>query len=134
MRALAFALKAGRTMSRNGYLPLIVAGIVFSTPAIAACKLGDIKILQADWHRQMGSYVRVVGEIVNMCSEPVGVQLQLIFRDDKRKVVNVEEFWPASTRNIAPNASYPISYLVFMESMTGRPKTMEARVIEVRRW
>jgi hypothetical protein len=111
--------------------PAIAVGVLLSTPAVAVCRLDDIKIRQADWHPDMQPYVKVVGEILNTCSEPTGVQLQFTFRDGDGKVIEVQEMWPASTRNIAPNASYPFSFPL---AITGRPNTMEAKVIEVKRW
>ncbi len=112
-------------------LPATAVGVLLSTQAVAACRLDDIKIRQADWHPDTQRWVKVVGEIINTCSEPTGVQLQFTFRDADGKVIEVKELWPASTRNIEPNDSYPFSFPVAIDA---RPSTMEAKVIEVRRW
>jgi hypothetical protein len=91
----------------------------------------DYRLGRCDGHHEMADFglrkkvetraviaCQVVGEILNTCSEPTGVQLQFTFRDDDGKVIEVKEMWPASTRNIAPNTSYPFSFPV---AITGRP-------------
>ncbi len=44
----------------------------------------------------------------NKCTESVGVQFQIIGYDDAGAPVAVDEFWPASIRNIPPG-SYSFS-------------------------
>jgi hypothetical protein len=75
--------------------------------------------------------VRIVGEIINNCPEPAGVQLQAVFRDKDGKVVATEEFWPASTRNIAGRADYPFSMLT---KVGAQAVTLNVLILEARRW
>jgi hypothetical protein len=62
--------------------PAIVVGVLLSTPAVAVCRLDDIKVRQADWHRDTQNDVKVVGEILNTCSEPTGVKVEKIEGSD----------------------------------------------------
>jgi hypothetical protein len=104
----------------------LIALAVGNASSYAACQKSQITIKQADW---VGS--KIVGEITNNCSEPVGVQLQVVFRDAAGKVIATEEFWPASTRNIDASASYAFSRHV----NAPQPNvTMTISVIDTRQW
>ena len=106
----------------------IIAGLI--SPSLAACQTDDIEIRQADWHRVRNS-INIVGEFFNRCTEPTGVQLAFTFRDSAGKVVGVKEGWPASTRNIEPNTTYPFEWTVDAYLSAS---SMTARVLEVHRW
>lgn len=79
-------------------------------------------------------YVHFTGEIRNDCSVPLGVQVQAVFRDASGNIVTTEEFWPASTRNIAPGSTYPFSEMALPGSAAARIKTMDLLIIGVEEW
>ena len=60
-----------------------IGAIVMASPLTAACSTSDIHIKNWKWHVEH-HYALTVGELTNGCSEPTGVQLQLIFRDGAR--------------------------------------------------
>lgn len=97
-----------------------------------ACSVANIQIKQSDWRRAAaGEYSKIIGEFTNSCSEAIGVQLQFTFRDADGKVVDVHELWPASTRNIEPDSTYPFAFTV---RVIAPATTMTTKVIEVHRW
>lgn len=117
--------------SNNGSAPTVEPKKVdFGTQRIG-CGLSDFSLKQANWHRESFEFVRIVGELVSNCSEPSGVQLQVVFRDRDGKVVTTDEFWPASTRNIAAHASYPFSMIT---AVGAQAVTLNVRILEARRW
>jgi Superinfection immunity protein len=97
--------------SNNGSAPTVEPKKVDFGTQRMGCALSDFSLEQTNWHRESAEFVRIVGELVSNCSEPAGVQLQVVFRDKDGKVVTTEEFWPASTRNIVPHSDYPFSML-----------------------
>jgi hypothetical protein len=113
---------------------LFALAIAFSATVVssswAACRTDDIEIRQSDWHR-IRDTIKIVGEFLNRCAEPAGVQLAFTFRDSAGKVVGVRELWPASIRNVEPNTTYP-----FELSVDGyvTASSMTVRVLEVRQW
>lgn len=113
-------------------LPFTFAiAIVMASPCWAAtCQTSDIDIRQADWHR-IRSSIKIVGEFLNRCAEPTGVELAFTFRNSEGKVVGVEELWPASTRNVEPNTTYPFELTI---EVYPSASSMAARVLDVRRW
>ena len=124
------------------WLPWFIVGIVVASRAAcaAACSLQDIEVRQANWHREMESYIRIVGELYNGCSDAVGVELQAVFRDKAGQVVTVMEFWPASTRNIAAKETYAFSFLqsneqpAALQSNEQPAAGMSIKIIDVKRW
>lgn len=96
-----------------------------------ACAPSDFSVKQASWHRENSEFVRIVGELTSNCSEPAGVQLQAAFRDKDGKVVTTDEFWPASTRNIAAHTEYPFSMLTRVGAQAA---TLNVLILEARRW
>ena len=112
-------------MYAHGWIIAALAGLALPLGDATACEITDIQVKSAQW-RAEGSYVHVVGELVNGCPEPVGIQIQITFRDAAGTVVNTD----ASTRNIPPG-SYPFKTLA--DAVPGM-KTMEVRVIDVKRW
>ena len=76
---------------------------------------------------------KLTGEIINNCSIPVGVQIQIVGRDKDGMVVSVIEAWPASINNIAPGSSYPFDLGPLMEYDKAIVK-FEVKVIEVKQW
>ncbi len=105
--------------------------LAFSGEA-TACAPSDFALKQADWRRAKSpEYVRIVGELVSNCAEPAGVQLQAVFRDKAGKVVITNEFWPASTRNIAAHAAYQFSTLLMLGPEAA---TMSVNILEAKTW
>lgn len=110
-----------------GYVPgrNIIGYVIVPT-----CSKYEIEIRQIDW-RTSDIGVKVVGELFNGCSEDIGVELQLVFRDQNGHVVFAEYPWPASMDNIAARSAYPF----MMEFPIDQPfATMEAHVNKVSRW
>jgi hypothetical protein len=95
------------------------------------CGPSDFSIKQANWHRESSEFVRIVGELISNCSERAGVQLQAVFRDKDGTVVTTDEFWPASTRNIAAHANYSFSMLT---RVGAQAVTLNILILEARRW
>lgn len=77
--------------------------------------------------------VKFTGEIVNGCAKPMGVQIQVVARDEAGRVIDVMEAWPASIRNIPAGGSYPFSIRGLM-NYDDRMKRFAIRVIEIRQW
>jgi hypothetical protein len=107
-----------------------------SISSALGCSPSDIAVKQADWHKttdagQGRTFVEIVGEITNNCAEPAAAEVQATFRDRSDKVVAVDEFWPASTRNIAAHASYPFSRTNIIDASA---YTMSVSVIDTRKW
>jgi hypothetical protein len=115
------------------WLHRFVVGIVVASrvASAAACSLQDIEIRQANWRREFESYIRIVGELYNGCSDAVGVELQAVFRDKAGQVVVVEEFWPANTRNIAAKDIYAFSHVARNDQPI---EAMSIKIIDVKRW
>jgi hypothetical protein len=78
--------------------------LVGALPAFAVCASTDIHTKRWNWHVEHG-YAITVGEIENLCADPIGVQMQIIFRDKAGNAVDSEEFWPNGTQNIPAGAS-----------------------------
>lgn len=92
----------------------------------------EIQILEWHWEIRQSGDISVNGELKNLSKKPLGVELQVILRDNSGRVIIAEDFWPASTKNIPPGNTWPISkYLV------GRYKGVDAvelRIIDIRTW
>jgi hypothetical protein len=99
-------------------------------PAAAACKTDDIHITSWTWERDRG-WTNVSGELVNRCTEPTGIQLQLTFRDEAGRVVTVEDSWLASQRDIPAGATHAFQ-LRLRANATTRSATI--RISDTRRW
>src|SRR5579859_5299604 len=78
-------------LSRLAVILALGAGLAAS-PALAGCKISDIKIKNWEW-RVEDDLVVVVGEAVNGCAEPTSVQFQMVMRDAAGKVVDDDDFW-----------------------------------------
>ncbi len=104
--------------------------IVMASPVTAACSTSDIHIKNWKWHVEH-HYAITVGELTNGCSEPTGVQLQLVFRDGSGDAVDSDEFWPASTNNIAPGASFVFKWV---NEWNPTAKSATVAPISVRQW
>ena len=128
---LAVADSLAERGSKTGSGPLPEPKKVDFGTQRTGCVPSDFSLKQANWHRESSEFVRVVGELVSNCSEPAGIQLQVVFRDKDGKVVTTEEFWPASTRNIPAHADYPFSVLTRVGAQAA---TLNVRILESRLW
>ena len=89
------------------------------------------EIIDFSWRRDKFGMVLCAGEVKNISSIPQGVKLQAIARDGNGRVVEVQEFWPASINNITPGQSYPFTYHISEQTDI---KAVELRVIDASQW
>lgn len=87
-----------------------------------------------EWHMDPPNsigYAYVRGEVRNNNRVAAGVKLQVIARDSAGRVIDSEEFWPASILNIPPGTSEPIGY-----PATDKPDAVkfELRIIDAHVW
>lgn len=106
-----------RTVNDKLYVQVRPTTLFGQSPSneIVACSPSDIKIKQADLI--VGPYgYRVVGELVNDCTEAIGVELHITLRDSVTgKVVTSTTDWPAKTNNIPPHSAYAFESYIFAE-------------------
>ena len=95
------------------------------------CTSSDVALKQVSWRRENLEFARVAGELINNCAESTGVQLQAVFRDKDGKVVMTNEFWPASTRNIARHETYSFSTLA---RVGAEAATLNVQILGAHRW
>ena len=79
--------------------------------------------------REYGN-MQIIGELKNNHIISVGVQLQATAYDKQGKIIDVQEFWPASIRNIPAGDVYPYKYYFNVKEVY----RATIRVIEVRVW
>lgn len=72
-----------------------------------------------------------MGEVRNVGSVAVGVELQITVRDTSGRLVDVATFWPASIDNIAPGMSYGFRRSVTSERTATR---VEIQIVGARVW
>ena len=86
-----------------------------------------------DWRLIPASDVenaKVAGEVRNIGTRPMGVQLQAVVRDQEGRVVDTDDFWPASIEDIAPGKTFAFSYHV-----DARPQDkVELRIVSEKPW
>lgn len=99
--------------------------------ATAACSTSDIEVCGTHW-RVAGRRLYTLGEPLNHCAEPVGVQLKVTTRDAEGKIIDTDDEWPASTRNIPPDRPYP--FKTRNTSDVSGVTSVSVDVIEVRQW
>lgn len=99
-----------------------------------SCKLSEVEVKVARWYDEQGlnMYFTVVGELVNNCNAPTGVQVRFVGRDAKGNLVSVSEPWPASVRNIPPHSRSPFQTTAFRYDRA--IKTLSAEAIQVKQW
>lgn len=115
----------------------------FLTPAAVnaggSCNLSDIEIktfksrIVDECRVTPCPQVRIVGEIINKCSEPVGVQLKVTARDVNGGLLDAQDFWPASTSNIAPRRPYAFNANGIMDYIPGM-KNFTIEIVNVHQW
>lgn len=115
-----------------------LALMVFASCSNAACSLSDIKVTSiktkfvSKCSDEDCTVLQGAAMLQNSCAEPVGVQLQIIGFDQDGAAVSVEEFWPASVRNI-PQGSYSFSldqHLKYDPSIV----KIELKAVNVEHW
>ena len=115
-------------------LTLVVALLSGSASAAEPCKLSDVDVKVSRWYdkQNMKMYFKAVGELINNCNEPTGIQIRFVGRDSKGGLIAVNEQWPASIRNVPPHSRSPFSTTAFPYDRS--IKTLTAEVIEVKQW
>jgi hypothetical protein len=109
---------------------VIVAMIAANRASADVCDPQDIVVHQSRTDTVEGAFV-VFGEITNLCAQPIGAQLEVVFRNAKGYAVDVDRFWPAGAHNIEPGDTFsfkrrtPADYRAASASM---------RVIDVEHW
>jgi hypothetical protein len=115
---------------------LSIAFFVIASAVNAAepCKLSDVDVKVSRWFdkENMKMYFGVVGELINNCNEPTGIQVRFVGRDSKGELVAVNEQWPASIRNVPAHSRSPFQTNAFPYDRT--IKTLTAEVIEAKQW
>lgn len=110
---------------------VMTVGIFATSGAWAVeCKTSDIHV---DSLKTANGQIatRLIGRIINRCSEPTGVQVKFIFYGKSGDLVKVVDAWPASTSNVAPQSDFPFEFAIEKVDAFTR---VEARVIRVERW
>ncbi len=110
-------------------LAVAAALSVVAVPARAACSARDIELKRWTMDRDAGWFT-ISGELVNRCSEPTGVQLQVILRDATGQIVSSEDLWADAQRNYAPGAhTFTIRTRGYATA-----KSADVRVLSTQRW
>lgn len=107
-----------------------VGGLFRSGQQDSKPSISDIQILEWHLEREYGR-TRVIGELKNNSSVATGVQIQAIARDKQGRIIDSEEWWPASISNIPSGAIWPINKTI---SDKENIETVEVSVIDVNVW
>lgn len=91
----------------------------------------DFKILSLKgvWREYRG--LVAIGEIKNEGSVAVGVEIEVIARDEDGVLVDSAQFWPNSISNILPGETCGIDYTITEDRSA---KSIEAKVVRVNIW
>jgi hypothetical protein len=114
----------------------VVNGSDYRAPKIAAATPAPAPKCDAELQQVravptgIGNYVRIVGQIVHNCTQALGVQLEIVFRDHNGQIIDVRRPWPASISNIEPNTAFAFS----MNHEFGPGWQYTVKIIEKRRW
>ncbi len=71
------------------------------------------------------------GEIKNIGNKALGVQIEVIARDNQDNLIDSQQFWPNSVNNINPGQSVGINYPITEDK---RAKKVEAKIITTKSW
>ena len=96
------------------------------------CDKSDADVKLIKFYDEARRYFAVMGELVNNCTEPIGIHVRFIGYDKNGLVADIRETWPASVRNIPPKSREPFNMQLFR--FDPAIKKIDAEVIEVRRW
>jgi len=105
---------------------LVLAIAMMVSGAAWGCSPSDIKLTQYNWKKE-GSYMRIVGELVNNCTTSSKILLQAVFRQKTGDIVFVHEFYPASDRLIPPIEPYAFGDFFIVRDIN--PQLMDIRAI-----
>lgn len=127
--------KAGKAM--GCVVPVFIAVVLLSTAvgvaiAHAECSIDDFELSRPKITEPDKGYLRVTGILINHCAEPAGVQLRLVQKSATGDILNVDNFWPASTKNLAPNEEFP--FAVLLEGMGGPESARFLSVVDSTHW
>lgn len=84
---------------------VLILALAIASPAAAECMPSDLEF-RLPITNVRGEFTYVVGEVVNKCAEPAGVELKLELRDAAGKIVGVDDFFLNSARNLEPGKVY----------------------------
>ena len=92
--------------------------------------ISNFKIVsfQGEWRHDT---LWAIGEIKNIGTIAAGVQLEVIARDDKGRLIDTQHFWPNSVNNIFPGSSCGIKYPITEDT---RAKKIEIKIISAWVW
>lgn len=125
------ALPGGYTISdstlQGAFPPSSAQTASFEPPLIST---SDFEILSTSSRWEYGRLI-VVGEVQNLGRVPAGVKLEAIARDENGTLLDSEEFWPASIRNIEPGETTGIEISLTKNTNVAK---YEVRVIDVTQW
>ncbi|MBG1232997.1 hypothetical protein [Aestuariivirga litoralis] len=77
--------------------------------------------------------LKIVGQVINQCTEPFGVQMRVTAYDKAGGIVDTSEAWPFSVRNIPPSRSTPFNLdTIFPYQKSMAKFSMEA--VQVEQW
>lgn len=111
--------------SRLAAVLALAAGLA-GAPALADCKLSDIKIKSWDW-RVDEALLHVVGEVTNSCAAPIVAEFQAVTHDAAGKVVATDEFFSVG-RSIPSGDSSAFEHLA---PWNAKGKTVDLKVIDL---
>lgn len=116
-------------------ISILLLGFLFLafsvTPIIAGenCSKSDIEII--NWYTERSSIgtIWIYGELRNNCKQPININLQVLVRDEKDKLIDSKDFWVAGSNNIPPGETWPIKAII-----TRKPdaKKFSIRIIRIR--
>jgi hypothetical protein len=78
-----------------------------------------------------GDTLRVIGEVKNAGTVAAGPQIEVIARDANGVLVDSQQFWPMSIKNLPPGLSCGMNYAITTDR---RAKSLEANVVAVEVW
>ena len=99
-------------LNKQFFLIVLLTSILIFPSLISAkpkVPISNFKIVsfQGEWRHNT---LWVIGEIKNIGTIAAGVQLEVIVRDDKGRLITSQQFWPNSINNIFPGNSCGIKY------------------------
>lgn len=115
-----------------GYLVTVVALLPLVASATSVCQLKDVSVSGVST-RHLRDYVYFDGTIINNCASAIGVQIKITVYGKDKRVLKVDDFWPASTNDIPPKSSFPFEWQVEDAQIPGMV-SFDARVVSLESW
>ncbi len=94
------------------------------------CAAGDFTVSGIKTRREY-DFIVFTGTVRNGSALPCGVQMKASTYDKAGSVVDTQDFWPASIRNIAPGASENFTYMLRYDKTAS---TYDMGPIDARQW